>query len=519
MNRQKIYNKNGFHFNPNVFFVSAALILLFMVIGVTFTKEARTVFGEVQDFVTTYFGWFYIVSVGFFLFFSIWLYFSPYGSIRLGPDDSKPDYSLASWFAMLFSAGMGIGLLFYSVAEPLLHFVNPPGGDGETVQAAKDAMKLTFFHWGLHAWGIYTVLGLSLAYFHFRLKQPLSIRTAFFPLLGNRIYGKTGDLIDIFAVIGTLFGIATSLGLGVMQINTGLHYIGLLEISTQNQLVLIAGITAFATLSVMSGLDRGILWLSNLNIVLGFILLLFVFLTGPTLFLIKSFVQNTGYYIQNVVALTFSNQAYLDSAWQKSWTLFYWAWWIAWSPFVGMFVARISRGRTIRQFVAGVLLVPSLVGFFWLTVFGNTALHFELFSHAGLASAVQNSIPTALYALLSHLPLVSLSSILGTIVIATYFITSSDSGSLVIDILTAGGHPDPPLRQRLFWALTEGGVAAVLLVAGGLVALQTAAITTALPLTVILLLTCWGLLKSLRGDPGTYVPDQNEDRSDETKIE
>ncbi len=538
---QKIFNRYGLHFNVFVFPVSAGLIALFLFFGVAFPEQTGDIAGLVQDGLATYLGWFYILAVGGFLFFSIWLYFSPYGRIRLGPDDAKPDFSRLSWFAMLFSAGMGIGLIFWSVAEPVTHFANPPFSEPGTVEAARDAMQFTFFHWGLHAWGIYIVIGLALAYFTHRKNKPLSIRSALEPIFGERIHGLIGDVIDTFAVLGTLFGIATSLGLGVMQVNAGLHYIGVLDLSLENQLLLIAIITFAATISVVSGLERGILWLSNMNIALGTILLLFVFLAGPTIFLLKSFVQNTGDYTQRLITSTFWNAAYQDSNWQKSWTIFYWAWWISWSPFVGIFIARISRGRTIREFVLGVLLAPTLLTFFWLSVFGNTAIHMDLFE-GGVISAVSetapgmpsdavianaestavfhdnaiaailyedytNNVPRALYLMLERLPVndvfISLASLLGTFVVASYFITSSDSGSLVIDIITAGGHHDPPVSQRIFWALLEGGVAATLLYTGGtkaLEALQTASITTALPLTIILVLICWGLVRALRQD-------------------
>ncbi len=504
---QSLYTKNGFYLNPVVFIVSAVLIIAFVAGGVLFTKEAGAAAGALQNAIAGGMGWFYTAVVGIMLFFVVGLLFSPFARIRLGPPDSRPEFSNLSWFAMLFSAGMGIGLLFYGVAEPILHFSSPPSGPGGTPEAARRSMQLTFFHWGLHAWAIYIVMGLALAYYTHRKGLPLAIRSAFQPLLGDRIHGRLGDVIDIFAVFGTLFGIATSLGLGVMQVNAGLHHLGVMEISPTNQLILIAAITLVATVSVISGVGRGILWLSNANLAMGTLLMLFVFLAGPTLFLLNALIGNTGDYLQNLIALTFDSAPYQDQKWRKSWTLFYWAWWIAWSPFVGMFIARISRGRTIREFITGVLLVPAALTFVWLTVFGNTAIHMELnpaqYGGAGIVEAVKKSIPTALYVMLAKLPLFSITALLATIVVASYFITSSDSGSLVIDILTAGGNQDPPVKQRVFWAVMEGAVAAVLLLAGGkaaLTVLQTASITMGLPLAIILLLIMWGLLRSFRAE-------------------
>lgn len=515
---QSIFKKWGLYFNPYVFVSSFLLIAGFLGLGIYFTRETSDFFGVVQDFIATNMGWHYIQTVGFLLIFTIWLYFSPYGDIRLGAKNEKPEFSRKAWFSMLFSAGMGIGLIFYSVAEPMMHHMNPPvighAVEPGTIDSAQRGMLVTFFHWGLHAWAIYIVMGLTLAYFCHRKGMPLSVRSAFYPLIGNRIYGRTGDLIDTFSVLGTMFGIATSLGLGVMQVNAGLNFMGWMDISVTNQVILIACITLVATLSVTSGLGRGIKWLSMSNLAIGFVLLLFVFLAGPTLFLLKSFVQSSGDYMQNLVSLTFWTSAYRGNDWQKSWTLFYWAWWISWSPFVGVFIARISRGRKIKEFVLGVLLAPSILTFFWLTVFGNTAIHQQLFQNtaAGLVEAIGHTetVPKALYLMLEQLPLSKLMSFLATIVIISYFVTSSDSGSLVIDILTAGGSTEPPVIQRIFWALLEGVVASILLITGGLIALQTAAITTALPLSLILLLCCWGLVKSLRKELKLIQEDEED---------
>ncbi len=492
--------------NAPVFLVSAVLIAIFVAIGAILPDRLAAILTLLQDGIVARFGWFYILSVAFFLGFVLWLLISPYGHVRLGKDDDEPEYNRLSWFSMLFSAGMGIGLLFFSVAEPILHFSDPRHGDGGGIDAATRAMTTTFFHWGLHAWAIYIVVGLSLAYFAYRHDLPLTIRSALYPLLGERIHGPIGHAVDVMAVFGTLFGVATSLGLGVMQVNAGLDYLGVLPNSTHNQLFLIGGITLAATASVVSGVDAGIRRLSELNLLLGLVLLLFVFLEGPSSFLLASLVENVGQYASNVVPLTFRTDAFVGTEWQKSWTMFYWGWWISWSPFVGMFIARVSRGRTIREFVLGVLFVPTLLTFLWMVVFGNTAIYMELFGEPGMVAAVRESVPTALFKLLDRLPATTLMAGLATLVITTFFITSSDSGSLVIDILTSGGEPDPPVWQRIFWALTEGAVAAVLLLSGGLLALQTAALATALPFCAIMLLICWSLVIGLRGERTTRDP-------------
>ena len=495
--------------HPVVFSVSATVIVLFVLTGAMFGEQMEKAFGVIQDTFVTYAGWLYIVAVAFFLVYAVWLLFGRFGHIRLGKDGETPEFSYPTWLAMLFSAGMGIGLVFFSVAEPMMHFANenlPGGSEPGSVQRAKEAMRLTFFHWGLHAWAIYAVVALALAYFGFRHDLPLTIRSALYPLIGDRIYGPIGNVVDILAVFGTLFGLATSLGFGVTQINAGLEYLGLMEVGTGNQVLLIAVITLAATISVVTGLGNGIRRLSELNMIAAGLLLLFVFVAGPTLFLLRSYVQGVGAYASNLVHMTFNTDAFIDLEWQKAWTMFYWAWWISWSPFVGMFIARVSRGRTIREFVIGVLLIPSVVTFLWLTIFGNTALHTDLFGAGGISQAVQESIPTALYVMLDELPLSAITATLATVVIAIFFVTSSDSGSLVIDIITSGGDPDPPIPQRVFWAVTEGAVAAVLLYSGGLQALQTAAITTALPFCLVLLVICWGLGKGLRAEVATEDP-------------
>ena len=484
--------------NPPVFFISAALILAFVLFGAVFPQQAGSVFDALQARIVHDFGWFYILAVALFLIFVLFLMFSRYGDVRLGPDDSEPEYSYLSWFAMLFSAGMGIGLLFFGVAEPIQHYAKPPVGEGGTIEAARQAMILTFFHWGVHAWAIYIVVGLALAYFAFRRGLPLTLRSGLFPLIGNRIYGPIGHAIDIFAVLGTMFGVATSLGFGVLQVNAGFSHLFGLPVNTTVQVILIAVITGMATLSAGTGLDKGVKRLSELNIILAIALLIFVLCAGSTVFLLQAYVQNIGAYLGAVVQRTFRMYAYEPNAWLGEWTLFYWGWWISWSPFVGMFIARISRGRTIREFITGVLLVPVLFTFLWMTVFGNTAISLDLSGAAPIVQSVANNMPVALFEVLEQLPLSVIASGIATLLVITFFVTSADSGALVIDMITSGAVPNPPVWQRIFWAICAGVVAAVLLLAGGLKALQTAALASALPFAVVMLFICYGLLRALQ---------------------
>ncbi|MEX2504002.1 MAG: BCCT family transporter [Egicoccus sp.] len=486
--------------HPPVFAGSAVLILAFVLFAVLAPDVAGDSLGAVQAWVSDTFGWFMIVAVGFFLGFSVWLAVGRHATVRLGPDDSRPDYSTLSWFAMLFAAGMGIGLMYWGVAEPVLFYASdPPRLDAGTPAAARDAMLHAFHHWGLAPWGIYAVIGLGLAYFGFRHDQPLAIRSLFRPLLGDRVDGGLGNVIDVTAVVGTMFGVATSLGLGVAQVNAGLNRVFGLEISIPVQLVLIVLITAVATISVVSGLDKGIQRLSQFNIALAAALLLFVLLAGPTLLLIGAYVQNTGAYLGGAAELFSRIGVYAgddQAGWVNSWTIFYWAWWVSWSPFVGMFIARISRGRTIREFVLGVLLLPSLVSFAWFTVFGNTGIFFEE-AGAGIADLAADDSSLALFAMLEQLPLANIVSVLAVLLVVTFFVTSSDSGSFVIDMLTSGGDPDPHVATRVFWAVTEGLVAIALLLAGGLQALQAGAVSTGLPFTIVLVLAAWSIAKGL----------------------
>jgi choline/glycine/proline betaine transport protein len=498
---------SSWEIRPSVFFPAAAIIIVFVILGAVFADWFAEVFAAAQDFVNTTLGWFYILAVTLFLAFVIFLALSPYGRIRLGPDDSRPDFSFFGWFAMMFSAGMGIGLLFFSVAEPIHHFAidSPPATSAElgTAGAAREAMNVTFFHWGLHAWAIYIIVGLALCYFAYRKGLPLTVRSAFYPVLGDRIRGPIGDAIDTLAIVGTLFGVATSLGLGVVQINAGLSYTVDVEPSRLVQLFLIVIITAVATISVVLGLDKGIKRLSEGNLVLAGGLMFFILLAGPTIYILRALVESTGYYLQNIVQTSMRTDMFTDPTWQGDWTLFYWGWWISWSPFVGMFIARISRGRTVREFIAGVLLVPTVLTFIFLTVFGQTALHMELFGDGGIIGATEESLDFALFAMLEELPFALITSIVAMIAIAGFFVTSSDSGSMVDDIHASGGNPSPQWQTRVFWAIAEGSVAAVLLMAGGetgVEAFQQASIMTGVPIAILLIIMCWAIFTAFRED-------------------
>ncbi|WP_165674109.1 BCCT family transporter [Metapseudomonas otitidis] len=487
--------------NPPVFFGSAALILALVLYSTLAREQAQDLFGQLQNWIIVNASWFYVLTVALILITVVFLAVSRFGDIKLGPDHSQPAYRNSTWFAMLFSAGMGIGLMFFGVAEPLMHYANPPVGDPSTVAAAKEAMKLTFFHWGLHAWSIYAIVALILAFFCFRHDLPLTLRSALYPLIGDRIYGPIGHAVDIFAILGTVFGVATSLGYGVLQINSGLNHLFGLPVTVPVQLGLIAATCALATLSVASGLDRGIKLLSEFNLILAVILLGLVLVLGPTVFLLKAFVQNTGGYLSEIVSKTFNLYAYEPTDWIGGWTLLYWGWWLSWSPFVGLFIARISRGRTIRQFVCGVLFVPAGFTLLWMTVFGDTAIHMVLQQgvHSLVETVAQDS-SLALFAFLEQFPFSSVLSLVAILMVVVFFVTSADSGALVVDMLASGGQPVTPLWQRLFWSTLMGVVAMALLLADGLKALQTATIASALPFSVVLLAATWGLLKALRLD-------------------
>jgi choline/glycine/proline betaine transport protein len=494
--------------NLPVFVGSSALIALFVVLSLVFLDRVQSSVDQLQTWIANQTGWLFVLVVNLILGYLLFLLVSGYGRIRIGGPDARPEFSRPAWLAMLFSAGMGIGLMFYGVAEPMYHLIEPPHGAAPGSQAAyEDAIATTFLHWGLHAWGIYTLTGLAFAYFAFSRGMPLSVRSVFAPLLGDRIYGWPGHVVDTLASIATLFGVATSLGLGARQINAGLNHLFGAPFGQGMQIALIAAITLLATISVVLGLDKGIKRLSVANMWLAAILLLFVMLIGPTLFVLNGFVENLGLYLNDLPRLAFWNETYALGSWQNGWTVFYWGWWIAWSPFVGMFIARISKGRTVREFIGAALLAATAMTFVWLSIFGDAALYIELVGPGGLIEAVQQDLARSLFAFLDLLPaatgldlpppIPAAVGLLATLVIVTFFVTSSDSGSLVIDIITAGGNPRPPVLQRVYWASLEGVVAAVLLIGGGLTALQTAAISAGLPFAVLIVLMIYCLHRAL----------------------
>ncbi|WP_163648451.1 BCCT family transporter [Modicisalibacter sp. 'Wilcox'] len=508
------------HTNPPVFFVSAFIVLAFVIWGIVAPAQLGAIASDINTWIAQTFGWWYMLVVTLFLIFVLVLMFSRWGHVKLGPDDSEPEWSTWSWFSMLFTAGMGIGLVFYGVAEPIFHFNSPPVGEGGTGQAALKAMGITLFHWGLHPWAVYIVIGLSLGYFCYRRDLPMRPASALYPLIGKGIYGPVGHAIDILAVFGTLFGLATSLGLGATQINAGLNEVFGISIGATSQVIIIGVITAVAVTSVMLGVDAGIRRLSVINLYLAILLAVFVFVVGPTTFILEFMVNSTGYYVQHLPERSFEMYSFSQagSDWLKSWTLFYWGWWISWSPFVGMFIARVSRGRTIRQFIAGTLLAPVGASIVWFAIFGGSAIRMILDDSSNpLASA---GTTDAMFILLNQLPILpilsTLTALLAILVVALFFATSSDSGSLVVDMLTNGGDPHPVWQQRLFWAVLEGVVAAVLLASGwaasgeasaALQPLQTAAVTTGLSFSLVMIFMAWGLTRGLMqervpGHPG-----------------
>ena len=491
-----------------VFLTSAILILAFIIFGAFFNELASEVFGQAKAFVSMRFGWFFIMVVNLTLVMSIYLIFSRYGDIRLGHQNEDPEYNLVSWIGMLFSAGIGIGLLYWGTAEPLYHFMAPPLGEPETIAAAKQAMNISFLHYGLHVWAIYGMVALSLAYFHYRRGLPLAIRSTLYPLIGKKIYGPMGHTVDILAVFGTMFGVVTTLGLGVLQINSGLDSLFGIPNNITVQIILIVIITMLAGLSLLMGLDKGIKRLSDINIFFTIVLLSFVIILGPTQFIFNSFFENIGNYLHQVIPLGLWTESYEGEAnWQSSWTVFYWAWWISWSPFVGVFVARISRGRTIREFILGVLLIPITILFLWFTAFGGSAVHMELMAavdpsiaNPGLVEAVRADTGSAIFKLMESYPLTAALNGLIVVMIVLWFVTSSDSASFVLDMLTSGGDTNPPKIQRLFWAGTEGVIAAVLLAAGGLSALQAASIVSGFPFALVIVIMMYSLLRGLSRD-------------------
>ena len=506
----------GFDIHNPVFLISGLSVVAFVVYALLAPQQAADFFGWLRPALTSTFDGFFLSAANIFVLFCLFLIVSPYGAVRLGGADATPDYGYAGWFAMLFAAGMGIGLMFFGVLEPAYYFGTPWGDeplgvvrpfteDGalipENVEAARRmALAATSYHWALHPWAIYAVVALALALFSYNKGLPLSIRSAFYPILGERVWGWWGHVIDITAVFATLFGLATSLGLGAQQANAGLEHVYGITSSVTVQVILIIGITLIALVSVLRGLDGGVKVLSEINMVLAILLLLFVLFTAGAVGILTDFGKTLVAYAQEVIPLSnpFGRE---DDGFREGWTAFYWAWWISWSPFVGMFIARVSRGRTVREFITCVLIIPSLVCVFWMAVFGGTAINdmiANLDASAVKANVIDAYVPElSLFAMLESLPLASITSTLGIVLVIVFFVTSSDSGSLVIDTITAGGKVDAPVPQRVFWCTFEGLVAIALLIGGGLGSLQAMVISTGLPFTVVLLVMCWCILKGL----------------------
>jgi BCCT family betaine/carnitine transporter len=489
--------------NP-VFVISAVTIIVFVLITLMFQDTVGPFFSELRPWLTSTFDWLFMGAGNIFVLFCLFLVVSPYGKIRLGGVDAKPDYSYSGWFAMLFAAGMGIGLMFFGVLEPVNHFQSPPLGvnPADTEAARSMAIAATIYHWGLHPWAIYAVVGLSLAFFCFNRGLPLTIRSAFYPLLGDRVWGWFGHIVDTLAVFATLFGLATSLGFGAEQATAGLNYLFGVPATDTTKVVLIVMITLVAMGSVLAGLDAGVKRLSEINMVLALLLLVFVITMGPTLNIITGFAKGVVDYLINVVPLS-NWVGREDTGYMHGWTTFYWAWWISWSPFVGMFIARVSRGRTVREFVVCVLIIPTIVCVLWMNAFGGSAINqFITTGYTGVTETVANWTPElSLFKMLEPLPLTSISSFLGIVLVIVFFVTSSDSGSLVIDTITAGGKVDAPVAQRVFWCSFEGLVAIALLLGGGLGALQAAAIATGFPFAIVLVAMCVSTFMGLREEP------------------
>ncbi|MBP1930166.1 glycine betaine uptake BCCT transporter [Ammoniphilus resinae] len=481
-----------------VFWISVAIVLLFVIWGALMPESFSDAANAALEFTTSSFGWLYLMATFGFLIFAIYLAFSKYGKIVLGTDDDEPEYSNVSWFAMLFSAGMGIGLVFWGVSEPIFHYLTPPIGEGQTPEAASMALRYAFFHWGLHPWGVYAIIALALAYFQYRKGLKGLISHTFYPLLGERVHGPVGKTIDVLAIIATVFGVATSLGLGTLQINGGLNHLFGISSSIFIQIMIILVVTVLYMLSATTGLDKGIKILSNTNLLIALGLLLFALLLGPTSFIIDSFTLTLGGYLQNLISMSLRLTPFTQNPWIGSWTLFYWAWWIAWAPFVGMFIARVSKGRTIKEFIIGVLLVPSLFSFLWFSVFGGLALHQEMFEGRNIAAVVEQDVTSALFITLENLPLGVIVAALATLLIITFFITSADSATFVLGMLSSEGDLNPTNKVKLTWGVLQSSIAIVLLLSGGLQALQTASIITAMPFAIIMALMCVSILKSLR---------------------
>lgn len=505
----------GLDIHNRVFAISSLTIIAFVLLTLMFQTQVEPMFASLRNWLTSNLDWFFISAGNIFVIVCLGLAVSPLGKVRLGGTLAKPDYSYLGWFSMLFAAGMGIGLMFYGVSEPLAHFGTSMGGTtvengvrtdwaplggaaGDAEAATRLGMAATIFHWALHPWAIYAILALGLALFSFNKGLPLTIRSVFYPLLGERIWGWPGHVVDILAVLATMFGLATSLGFGASQAAAGLNYLFGIALGDTTQIVLVIGITAIALTSVLAGLDAGVKRLSEINMMLAVLLLVFVIAVGPTLAIASGFFTYLGAYVEYLPALAnpFGRE---DANYSQGWTAFYWAWWISWSPFVGMFIARVSRGRTVREFLVSVLIVPSLACVLWMTVFGGTAISQVI--NDGYKAAAEAALPLQLFLMLDALPMAQITSFIGIVLVVVFFVTSSDSGSLVIDVIASGGKVDSPTPQRVFWCVFEGLVAIALILGGGLVALQAMAVSTGLPFTIVLLIATVAVVKGLMSEP------------------
>lgn len=501
MSENKVFGK----LDPKIFYTSLAVVAVFVGWTLITPNTVQSVFDAILSWCLERLGWYFLLSLFGYLAFCFILAFSRFGKMKLGKDDDEPEYSTASWIAMTFSAGMGIGLVFWSVAEPMMHFGTSPLAESGTQEAAQVAMHYTFFHWGLHPWSIYAIIALPIAYFSFRKDLPVLVSSALYPILGDKgARGPWAKAVDILAVLVTLFGVANSLGLGAMQINSGLNFLMDVPISSGVAIMVIGVVTTLFIISAVSGIDRGIKWLSNTNMIIATILMASVFFMGPTQYLIDLFVETIGHYLQNIIGMSFflDTQGTVAEAtgyeWVQSWTVFYWVWWIMYGPFSGIFFARVSKGRTIKEFVLGVMVAPVILSFIWLNIFGGTALFTDLFGGGGIAEAVSTNMESAIFVTLGNLPLTEILSILVIIMIGIFYITSADSATFVVGMLCAGGELNPSTRLKVVLGVVEGSIAAMLLLAGGLSAVQTVSFIFGTPFTIVMILMAYCLVREMR---------------------
>ncbi|SFE42559.1 glycine betaine uptake BCCT transporter [Alteribacillus iranensis] len=504
-----------------VFYISFFIALIFIIWGTVAPDNTETVLGSIQGAISKNLGWFYLLSATAFVIFALYLIVSPYGKIRLGKPDERPEYNYFTWFAFLFTAGMGIGLVFWGVAEPLYHYYGPPVSEPESSAAAAAALQYSFFHWGVHPWAIYSIVALSLAYFKFRHDAPGVLSAVLRPLLGDRVDGPLGTLINVIVVFATIFGVATSLGLGAAQVTGGLSYtLGFIENNIGTQLIIIAIITVLYLISAGTGINRGIRILSMTNVYLAIGLMIFLLIVGPTVYIFDVFTTTIGHYLQNLPSMSFSTATFAgDRGWLESWTIFYWAWWIAWSPFVGTFIARVSRGRTIREFVVGVLAVPTIFGAFWFSVFGGTGISVDNALSGQLYQVMNNfGDEIALFTLLDQFPLSGIMMTLAILLIVSFFVTSADSATFVLGMQTTNGSLNPPTSVKMAWGIIQSSAAAVLLYFGGLAGLETAMIIAALPFTIIMLLMVISILKAFKAERSALLADQSSIQAERNKL-